>query len=65
MGEVNRHMTFGLKSSKKKITCFGDLGVDGSIILKWILKKQIVTEWIHLAQDMDGNGSVKAGEFFE
>jgi urocanate hydratase len=28
----------------------GYLGIDGRIILKWILKKQVV-DWIQLAQD--------------
>jgi hypothetical protein len=32
-----------------------DLGVDGIIILKWILRKQVgvCVDWIHLAQDRD------------
>jgi hypothetical protein len=29
----------------------GNLGVDGRIILKWILKEYESVHWIHLAQD--------------
>jgi hypothetical protein len=33
---------------------WGDPGVDGRIILKWIFKKGMrVMEWIELAQDRD------------
>jgi hypothetical protein len=52
-----------------------DLGLDGRIILKWILKKWDGggMEWINLAQETDGacefgnvpSGSIKCGELLD
>jgi hypothetical protein len=30
-----------------------DLGIDGKIILEWVLGKQGGKDWMHLAQDRD------------
>jgi hypothetical protein len=35
----------------KKRDNIGDLGVDGRVILKWILKEWDGLDWIRLAQD--------------
>jgi hypothetical protein len=46
------HTEFWLESLKGRHHSEG-LGIDGRIILKWVLKKQGQREWIHLAEDRD------------
>jgi hypothetical protein len=41
-----------------------DLGIDGRIILQWILGKcGEGVEWMHLAQDRDMYWTLRSGEF--
>ena len=49
--EVVYRVLMGKSEGKNHL---GDPGVDGRIILKWILRKwDVVVDWIELAQDRD------------
>jgi hypothetical protein len=74
MGGRRRHTGFFWENLRKG-DHFEDIGVNGKIILKWILKKRDgETDWIALAQDRDRRRallnavinlliSIKAGDF--
>jgi hypothetical protein len=51
MGEIGMNKIFWSDNLKERDHS-EDLGINGRIILEWILRKQVV-DWIHLAQDRD------------
>ena len=46
----------------KERDCLEDKGVDGHIILKWIIKKPNGRQWIDVAQNVDKYSDTSANE---
>jgi hypothetical protein len=50
MGEMRMHTNFLVENASER-DHLGDLGTDQRIILKWVVRKCDVADWIKVAQD--------------